>query len=242
MGHSAAFLLLLAASCTVTANGQNVTKAEKESTNNDQSVRKGGKESANSFHEDFPWKELPKVKTITYMANSRCVVVSIFCILHPYQFYIAAPWSVSSHVSNKLLDFLGLAITSHWVVLDAATKEVFPGYLIDPIRELNMDMERVLETHLHINCLVARPPAVLKEHRSSILFQVKYTRSSLSTILSHQLTYILMAFISMEMGTVMVSFVKRTPECVWNIYLPLTRYVLVALVYHCVSDEAAHLT
>ena len=60
MVHSAAFLLLLAASCTVTANGQNVTKAEKESTNNDQSVRKGGKDSANSFHDDFPWKRASK--------------------------------------------------------------------------------------------------------------------------------------------------------------------------------------
>ena len=104
-----------------------------------------------------------------------------------------------------------------------------------------MAMERVLATHLHINCLVARPRAVLKEHRSSISFQVKHTSSSLSTILSHQLTCILMAFISMEWGTVMMSFVKRTPECVWNIFMPLTRYVLVALVYHCVSDEAANL-
>ena len=60
MVHSAACLLLLAASCTVTANGQNVTKSEKESTNNDQSVRTGGKESANSFHEYFPWKKASK--------------------------------------------------------------------------------------------------------------------------------------------------------------------------------------
>ena len=60
MVHSAACLLLLAASCKVTANGQNVRKAGKESTTNDQSVRKGGKESANIFFEDFPWKKASK--------------------------------------------------------------------------------------------------------------------------------------------------------------------------------------
>ena len=57
--YSAACILLLAACCTGTANGQ----TEKESTNNEQSVRKGekkGKESANSFHEDFPWKRASK--------------------------------------------------------------------------------------------------------------------------------------------------------------------------------------
>ena len=60
MVHSTACLLLLAASCTVTANGQNVRKSRKESTTNDQSVRKGGKESNNSFFDDFPWKKASK--------------------------------------------------------------------------------------------------------------------------------------------------------------------------------------
>ena len=82
----------------------------------------------------------------------------------------------------------------------------------------------------------------MKDHRSSILFQIKYTSSSLSKILSHQLTCILVAFWLMEMGTVTMSFVKWTPECVWNIYGLLMRYVLVALVYHYVSDEVANLT
>ena len=107
---------------------------------------------------------------------------------------------------------------------------------------LDMAMEQVLATHLHINFLAARPCAGLKDHRSSIWSQVKYTSSYLSTILSHQLTCILMAFILMEIGTVMISFVKCAPECFWNIYGTLTRPVLAALVYHCVSDEVANLT
>ena len=60
MVNSDAFLLLISASCTVTANGQNVREAGKESTTNYQSVRKGEKKNANSFHEDLPWKKASK--------------------------------------------------------------------------------------------------------------------------------------------------------------------------------------
>ena len=77
-------------------------------------------------------RKLPKVKTITSTANSRCVVVSFFYILRPYQCYIAAPWSVTSQVSNKLLYLLGIAITPHWVVPDIATKTVWPEYFFGP--------------------------------------------------------------------------------------------------------------
>ena len=56
----------------------------------------------------------------------------LFCMLHSYQFYIAAPWSVTFQVSNKFLYFLGLFITSYSVVPDVATKTVCPDYFYKP--------------------------------------------------------------------------------------------------------------
>ena len=84
MVHSAASLLLLVASCTVTANGQNVRKSVKESTTNYQSVRKGGKESANIFFEGFLWKKASKGEDYHFYGEFKMCGGNLFYLFHPY--------------------------------------------------------------------------------------------------------------------------------------------------------------